>query len=163
MAQELLVNKDIGFYKRNSRSEPLHADVPPETEKRIDISVPHIYELGKSYSRNYISKQTGGDVLHYLPHVKGKVVCATLRPEMNPDAPNVITVTNNKVVIHWARVFASQKNFVPVFIRHAKNMWKYVGDFRVKKVVEEFESLKRYEIELSTPLTMLLFLEPRDR
>ena len=118
-------------------------------------------EIGKSYERTFISKITGGGFREYLPYKNGKVVCATVRRDVNPDAPGIIIVTTNKSVMYWANKFASQKNYVPVFIKEKDGGWCYFGDYRVKRIEKDKEKLYEYSKNINVQLSMLLFLEEK--
>jgi hypothetical protein len=45
------------------------------------------FEIGRTYARRAISEELGGNPQSALPHSNGKVLCACLKPENNPDAP----------------------------------------------------------------------------
>jgi hypothetical protein len=50
-----------------------------------------VFVLGKKYSRNTIHEEVGGGSKQaYLLNIGGKVLCACLRLDTNPDAPKII-------------------------------------------------------------------------
>src|SRR5207245_2801322 len=73
-----------------------------------------------------------GDLSSYLPHRDGRVVCGCFRPDLNPDAPDVILPGRGPKVERWARVFATQPDFIPCFVKADTNAWEYVGRFCVR-------------------------------
>jgi hypothetical protein len=113
------------------------------------------------YTRREISDSLGGGIQDYLPHQEGRVVCACLSPDYNPDAPDVVLPGTGPDIIRWARVFAAQVEFVPVFVKRATNAWQYLGNYRVASCssdpadVERWASVAGREGDLS----MVLYLE----
>lgn len=91
--------------------------------------------IGATYSRAEIHEALGGAMQEYLPHVAGRVVCACLRQDENPDAPRLILPADGPNTQHWARVFAEQQEYVPVFIKRFDAAWEYVGNFRVERTI----------------------------
>jgi hypothetical protein len=123
------------------------------------------FALRRLYSRPEISDAIDGGVQDFLPHRDGKVVCACLSVELNPDAPHVILVGNGPDVSRWGEVFARQREFVPVFIKRAANAWQYVGRFRVEAQSTAADDLSRWESVSNRPgaLTRVLYLEAEAR
>lgn len=120
-------------------------------------------ERGKAYSRNEIHSLLGGGIQNYLPHVDGQVVCACLKGTMNPGIPDTVLVGQGVNVVRYAKVFASQKNYIPVFIKRGSNDWVYVGDYRVHSVSEDKEDVSRLAREaLRNDVVMILRLERQD-
>ena len=101
-------------------------------------------KVGSLYSRDEIHAELGGGVQDYLPHRDGKVVCGCFTPDLNPDAPDVILAGDGPEIIRWARVFAAQRLFVPVFMKVRTNEWEYVGRFRVAHFTEDSRVLERF-------------------
>src|SRR5690242_17444713 len=91
-----------------------------------------VFVEGRPYTRREIADAVGGSIQDYLPHHNGRVVCACLVPQLNPGAPDVILVGTGPEIVRWARVFADQRDFVPVFIKRATNAWEHVGRYRVE-------------------------------
>jgi len=48
------------------------------------------FACGQTYTRGEIRQALGGDLSSSLPHRDGRVVCGCFRPDLNPDAPDVI-------------------------------------------------------------------------
>ena len=46
-------------------------------------------EIGNNYTRAEIAEKLGGSRIDFLPRVGRKVVCACLRMDLNPDAPEI--------------------------------------------------------------------------
>src|SRR5690349_6968409 len=89
------------------------------------------FVLHHLYTRREIADELGGGVQDYLPHSDGRVVCACLSREYNPDAPFVVLPGTGPDIVRWGDVFAHQRDFVPVFLKRATNAWQYIGRFRV--------------------------------
>jgi len=92
-----------------------------------------MFQLHKSYTREQIHDRVGGSLVGYLPHVDGQVVCACLRTDTNPDAPDVILPGTGKDIEYSAKLLVSQGGSVPTFIKVGTKRWEYVGIFRVKR------------------------------
>lgn len=120
-------------------------------------------EKGKAYTRREIASMLGGGIQEYLPHVNGRVVCACLKQSMNPEIPDTILVGSGINVVRYARVFARQKDFVPVFIKRYINEWIYAGDYCVRSLSEDKEEVNRLAREaLRENVVMILRLERKD-
>jgi hypothetical protein len=89
--------------------------------------------LGQDYTRQEIAAEHGGGIIEYLPHANGKVVCACLRLDYNPDAPTVVLPGHDPDVQHWASVLCEQGGSVPVYLKRSTNAWEYVGLYEVER------------------------------
>jgi hypothetical protein len=81
--------------------------------------------LGETYTREEIHQKLSGDQQSYLPHVDGRVVCACLRPDSNPEAPRTLLVGEGDEIQHWGRQLTQQNGPIPVFVRadsHARRI-----------------------------------------
>ena len=90
-----------------------------------------MFELGKDYSREDIHVHCGGNKQAFLPVYRGKVVAACLRPDLNPDAPEVILCNSGAAARAAGRTLAKQIDAIPVFIRQETDRWRFVGRFVV--------------------------------
>ncbi|QNM94720.1 DUF6697 family protein [Chitinimonas koreensis] len=88
-----------------------------------------MFELGKDYTREDIHIQCGGNKQAFLPMHKGKVVAACLRPDLNPQAPDVVLCNGGGAARAAGRVLAKQTDPIPVFIRREIDRWRYVGHY----------------------------------
>lgn len=86
------------------------------------------------YSIDEIHEQLGGDRVLFLPNVDGKVVCARLKTETNPDAPNIILPGSGPNIVRAAEILEQQPEAVPVFLKRQSNRWQYVGMYRRVRV-----------------------------
>jgi hypothetical protein len=89
-----------------------------------------MFRRGFMYSRREIHAALGGDVQSYLPHVAGRVVAACLKPETDPDAPDVILVGRGEWIERSADMLVAEGGAVPTFIKRGPGRWEYVGDYR---------------------------------
>jgi len=114
------------------------------------------------YTRREISDALGGGIQDYLPHADGRVVCACLSREYNPDAPYVVLPGKGQDIVRWGDVFAQQREFVPVFLKRATNAWQYVGRFRVQERSVDDEQIERWGVVSGRQgeISMVLYLEP---
>lgn len=90
-----------------------------------------MFEMGKDYTRDYIHTICGGNKQSFLPVHRGKVVAACLRPDLNPQAPEVIICNSGAAARAAGRTLAQQDGSIPVFIEQTTERLKYVGDFAV--------------------------------
>lgn len=119
-------------------------------------------EIGKTYTRSQIRGFVGGNVQEYLPHVAGRVVCGCFDLQRNPDAPTVVLPGPGIGMKRWANAFASQMNFVPIFLKRAPNAWEYVGNYRVKRQSFDENEVSIYARDAGTTriaISQVLFLE----
>jgi len=115
--------------------------------KDDDNAAQHMDELirGQCYSRDEIAAQFGGSAVEYLPTVKGRVVCACLRPDLNPDAPQVILVGRGPIIEGSADLLCGQRDPIPVFIKQQANEWKFVGHYAVERGSQAAEEIVRHQ------------------
>ena len=92
-----------------------------------------MFEAGEMYTREQIHEALGGSMQSYLPHLDGRVVCACLRPDTDPDAPTVILVGAGKGIEAGAEMLAAQGGSIPVFLKRAQNRWEYAGQYRMER------------------------------
>ncbi len=97
----------------------------------------------KCYTRKEIHKILGGSLQAFLPHKNGRVVCACLRIDLNPDAPNVILVGNGPMIYNSGVMLCEQNESIPVFIKEDTNAWKYVGKYKVESWTEDHAKIIR--------------------
>ncbi|MCD4505038.1 hypothetical protein LQR30_13105 [Chromobacterium piscinae] len=90
-----------------------------------------MFEKGKSYTREEIHAAVGGNKHSYLPRYKGRVVAGCLRPDLNPDAPEVILCNSCPPERAAGEQLASQGGEIPVFLKQGADSWTYQGLFRV--------------------------------
>lgn len=100
---------------------------------------------GEYYTRKDIHASLGGGVQDFLPHKDGVVVCACVTPEMNPHLPDVILVGQGEQIPRWARAFAEQKEYVPLFVKRNPSKWEYLGNYQVKSLSEDAKEIARHE------------------
>lgn len=92
---------------------------------------------GRCYSRWEISQSLGGSMQEFFPHKGGYVVCGCFRRDLNPGAPSEILAGNSDNIRRWARVFASQGEAVPIFLKQGPNHWEFVGFWRCVSISED--------------------------
>ena len=91
-----------------------------------------MFDIGTDYTRRQIHEALGGSVQSYLPTAHGRVVCACLRTDINPQAPSVVLVGRGERIEHAGDILASQREPIPVFLKRISNAWTYRGLFHVR-------------------------------
>lgn len=94
-----------------------------------------MFEIGKDYSREDIHALCGGSKQAFLPVYKGKVVAACLRPDLNPQAPEVVLCNSGAAARAAGRTLARQADPIPVFLRQETDRWRYAGQFAVESTL----------------------------
>jgi len=102
-------------------------------------------EIGNDYTREEIAAELGGSAIEYLPRVGDRVVCACLRQDLNPDAPELVLAGFGPQIEESAAMLCSQRDPIPVFIRQRANAWRYVGDFGVNRCSTNAEEIRTQE------------------
>jgi hypothetical protein len=123
-----------------------------------------------TFTREQIAKMHGGDPRGYLPHVDRRVVCACLRLDFNPGAPEVILPGNDDDVQHWASVLCQQGGAIPVYIwQESDTTWKYFGEFEVASfsqlpadIAQHTRSGRAADIPISSVIRMRQTLRVHD-
>jgi hypothetical protein len=92
-----------------------------------------MFEIDKNYTREYIRTVCGGSKQAFLPTRNGKVVAACLRPELNPQAPDVIICNDGAAARAAGKTLARQAEAIPVFIKIEIDLFRYVGQFSVSE------------------------------
>lgn len=118
------------------------------------------FKKGEYYTRKDIHASIGGGVQDFLPHKDGIIVCACVTPEMNPHLPEVILVGEGVQVPRWAKVFAEQKEYIPLFVKRSPSKWEYLGNFRVKSISDDAKEIARHKTYSGrTDVVLVLYLE----
>jgi len=89
------------------------------------------FTVGWDYTRDQIRAVVGGGTGDALPHRDGTVVAGCFRPDLNPDAPDMVLPGSGPQARHWAEQFSRQTEPVPVFLKIGTDRWCYVGRYRV--------------------------------
>jgi hypothetical protein len=120
------------------------------------------WQLGRSYTRREIHNAVGGSVQSYLPTNKDAgVVAACLRPDLNPDAPDVVLPGRGAEIERTADWLCDHpQHEVPVFLKRDTNRWEYVGRYRCAGWSDDTTEIqKRTPGSRSDPVYRVLFLK----
>jgi hypothetical protein len=101
-----------------------------------------MFERGKAYTRAFISRQLGGGVQDYLPHVDGRVTYGAFSLDLNPQAPTTVLAGTGPEIERWARAFADQPDPIPVFVKKRSNEWIYRGNYRCTALSEDAATIQ---------------------
>jgi len=98
----------------------------------------------RSTAEETFHEQVGGSLQSYPPTVEGQVVCACLRTDTNPDAPEIILVGSDPIIQQSAEALLSQRSVIPVFLRREAAKWEFVGHFRVDRASDDPDERTEY-------------------
>ena len=93
--------------------------------------LPIIFTIGECYTRDDIHDVLGGSKVSCLPSVDGKLVAACLTLRFSPAAPAVVLCGQGPKTVLASRLFALQREELPIFIKKAAGRWEFCGEFRV--------------------------------
>ena len=94
-----------------------------------------MFNVGQTYSRQEISNAVGGSVVSYLPRRKGLVTCGCFRLDLNPGAPEEVTI--NRLERAEPRMLSKQAEPIPIFVRRSSGTWEYRGHYRCVRLSTE--------------------------
>jgi hypothetical protein len=120
------------------------------------------FDLGRRYTRIYISQKIGGGQQPFLPTSSKRVVCCCFEPRRNQLAPDVLLVGGRRHSAARILAMQNQSEGIPVFKKIRSNEWEYIGDYQVQRWTEDsttiaFESKRGNHDE---DVKIVLFLAP---
>jgi predicted HNH restriction endonuclease len=110
----------------------------------------------KEVEKNWHGEQT------YLAKRDGRIVCATLVKESNPEAPEVMIVGSKPRNMQRAEEFCEQGGSIPMFIKHAVNQWEFMGHYELVSFATDRDTLRRHERVAGSRLTRVMFMRRVD-
>jgi hypothetical protein len=119
---------------------------------------------GEFYRWRELSALLGFTPTPYLTNANGIIKCATLRKDLNPDAPTIALPGTAKQ--HWAdnaELLCRQRRSIPVFTKEAGLPWEYHGRFHGESFTRnpiEVAIHTRRAKERTEPISLVLFLQP---
>ena len=120
----------------------MHTDTPCPTTTAIGMDLYMDENLPLVEGKNYKYTQLmdaleGGSRQFYLPFKGQRVFAAFLNQSLNPDAPNIILVGSKPRVAFAGALLAKQQMPIPVFVKQTTDTWRFAGQFRSSKIIEE--------------------------
>jgi len=91
-------------------------------------------EVGEIVSRVKLSEYVGAGGQSCILHKKNTMVALAMKPELNPDAPNVLLVGKGPKKEKYAKILLADGNHGPVFTKKASNQWENCGEFKAEKI-----------------------------
>lgn len=119
-------------------------------------------EEGAIYSWSELSRLLGFEPYKYLTERNGRIVCACIRLDYNPDAPDILLPGDTSAIIARSRKFTGQEEFIPVFIKAMDAGWEYCGRWRVEAATANAVEVSIHQARATdrkVPISMVLFLE----
>lgn len=98
----------------------------------------------------------------YLTERDGRIICACVTQEYNPNAPDILLPGDYPDIVAKAQLFAGQENYIPVIVKEAVSGWKYRGCYRVEAMTTNANEIimhQRCHKLQKVPISMVLFLE----
>lgn len=129
------------------------------------------FEIGKFYTNAEIAS-LGGRTQPFLACTKdGRVVSGRFKEDINPQLPTMLWVGDSEERLRLARLFRSQTEFIPIFVKPTKRLsgprqWRYDGRWRVANrmadpLKDEEEAKQVRETWNPNPgVALVLHLEP---
>jgi hypothetical protein len=94
--------------------------------------------VGKLYTCREQSAMHGGNIQRTAPDRDGKITLLRVRPEQNPDAPQIIDwahpLGGRKPDDERVHTLKEQHDPLPFYLRRGNNQWEYMGLYRVADV-----------------------------
>jgi hypothetical protein len=90
----------------------------------------------KAHDMTRFTKEQITTMRGFLPYVDSRVICARLRLEYNPGAPEVILPGDDEDVRRSASFLCKQGGAIPIYIWREADGWEYVGDYEVESFSE---------------------------
>jgi hypothetical protein len=114
------------------------------------------------YTREAIhDKLGGGSKQAYLPNKGGLVLCACLRTDTNPGAPDVILPGDGPEIRRSSELLCGQKRAIPVFIKRGVNDWECVGDYVVDRWSENPAEIAEHSRRAGRrDVTRVIYMKP---
>ena len=119
---------------------------------------------GHTYSWNELGHRLQFQPDPYLTERNGRIVCACVTQEYNPNAPDILLPGDYPDIVAKAQLFAGQENYVPVLVKGTESEWNYCGYYRVEAMTtnaNEISMHQRCHKLQKVPISMVLFLEKK--
>lgn len=126
------------------------------------LSADRLLKEGVIYSWGELPGLLGFEPYKYLTEQDGRIVCACIRLDYNPDAPDIVLPGDDAGIVARSRKFAGQKEFIPVFIKAVDAGWEYCGRWRVQASTNNAVEVRLHQDrakDRKVPISMVLFLE----
>lgn len=109
------------------------------------LTLKEAFQFGGKYQLNELKEYFDWDETkrgYYLRERDGRILCACLRRDMNPEAPWEILVGKSPSNIRQAELLAGQSSPIPIFISNIENQWEYWGQFRFDQYDDRPETIR---------------------
>ena len=119
--------------------------------------------VGKLYSPREQSAMHGGNVQRTAPDKDGKITLLRVRPEQNPDAPQIIDWAHpqdgRKPDDERVHTLLEQHDPLPFYLRRGANQWEYMGLYRVADVSSDASATAERSGIVGLPIRFVIRLE----
>lgn len=99
--------------------------------------------IGKRYTWKQVQTHWYGEQT-FLAKRDGRIVCATLVAETNPEAPEVMVVGTKPRNMQRAEEYCAQGGTIPVFIKYGVNDWEFKGFFELESFTTDPARVKKH-------------------
>ena len=86
----------------------------------------------KLYTAEEVEKLTAGG-RSYIRTKNSIVQGLAITKQKNPEAPKIVVVGDGPTIMKNAKLFVSQNEFVPTYLKLGNNQWLYKGEYRVER------------------------------
>lgn len=117
--------------------------------------------VGKRYTWQQVQKHWYGEQT-FLAKRDGRIICATLVAETNPEAPEVMIVGTKPRNMRRAEEFCEQGGVIPVFMKYAVDSWEFKGFFELESFTTDPARVKKHA-HPRQELSRVIYLRKVDR
>jgi hypothetical protein len=120
---------------------------------------PSDWEVGQFYSWETLANRLSGQQ-NFMPKKAGRITCARLNAEINPEAPSVIVVGTKRGNMRNAEEYCNNPFPLPVFIKEATSSYRYCGRFSYVRHSTDPEELQNHDRSGRPQLSRVIYMEP---
>jgi hypothetical protein len=123
------------------------------------------FVAGGLYTWAELSRVLGFTPHGYLTESDGRIVCACIRLDYNPDAPDILLPGTEHSIVAKAKKFCGQTEFIPVLIKAMDADWEYCGRYRVEATTSNAAEIRIHQDRAAiraAQISMVLYLEKED-
>lgn len=129
-------------------------NTPAESQPPSQI----VWKEGEYYSWEILTSELSGDQ-NFLPKREGRITCARLNADINPQAPEIMVVGTKPGNVRRAEEYCTDPFPLPVFIKEASSRYRYCGYFIYQCHTDDPEVLKQFDKAGRVELSRVIFMK----